>query len=137
MSTAVPSLIAKPAVPASGGAGQRLCLSSCRYPGQTANTSQFSLKCLSKLKRKSHLASVDLQTSEHLILVERGWGGDPHLMHASQAVHFCIGNVYHVCVRVWCVQMHAEVRGRHWVSCSVTLHLIPLRRGLSLNLESS
>lgn len=36
-----------------------------------------------------------------------------------------------------CVQMRAEVRGRHWVCWSATLHLIPQRQGLSVSLESS
>ena len=45
-----------------------------------------------------------------------------------------------VCVRArvclcMCVHVWVEANGGHQVSCSVTVHFIPLRQGLSLNPE--
>lgn len=57
----------------------------CRILQRTENTCHFSLKCPDSFKRKSHLVSAGLWTSDHLTLVERCWGEDRGLTHARQA----------------------------------------------------
>lgn len=46
----------------------------------------------------------------------------------------CVSGRY-MCVCVMCAPIHVEARGRHQVSCSIALCLIPFRPSLSLNLE--
>lgn len=47
----------------------------------------------------------------------------------------CTYVVYHTCLWVHIRVSSIEARGGHWVLCAIALHSIPMRQGLSLNLE--
>lgn len=57
-------------------------------------------------------------------------------MCVHACAHVCIAHMYGICSHV-CMAHSPGPRGRCWESCSINLHYISFRQGLSLNLEIS
>lgn len=92
----------------------------------------FPYPCLSILNLTvSLLDSFSLFCGTYLVFVSRrqdSWGSPTHPFLLLVLV--CEANVPYVCAHTL-----TEIRGGHWVSSSVTLHCIPSRERLSLNLK--